>query len=260
MRLHKAEAFFILLMVLVGASACFGYLSYAGAGRLIVSHPDDAVLGVRSFSFLAATFSGLAATCGLLLVYPVIRQGLNEQGKLRRMTQSLSVRSQNLEQAATTDPLTGMYNRRFFDDALVEYLDAFGEIQRPVGMMVLDLDHFKTINDSHGHDVGDEVLRRVAACLMEFTRYHDVVARLGGEEFGVLSPNTTDRQLRALADRIRGGISDLRVASGNVTLRVTVSIGLATWNGNEDGDGLYRRADRQLYEAKRQGRNRICAA
>lgn len=260
MHLHKAEAFFILLMVLVGASACFGYLSYEGAGRLVGMHPEHAGLGVRSFSFLAATFSGLATTCGLLLVYPVIRQGLNEQGKLRRMTQSLSERSQNLEQAATTDVLTGMHNRRYFDNALVEYLKAFREVGRPVGMMVLDLDHFKKINDSHGHDVGDLVLRQVAACLMEFTRYHDVVARLGGEEFAVLSPNTTGHQLRTLADRIRVAVSDLRLTSGNVTLQVTVSVGLATWNGEEGGDELFRRADRQLYEAKRQGRNRTCVA
>jgi len=260
MRLHKAETYFILLMVLVGASAYFGYISYEGAARLVDTHQGIQGFGVKKFSFLAATFGALATTCGLFLVYPVIRHGLNEQGKLRRMTQSLSARSQDLEHAATTDALTGMHNRRYFDDAMVEYLKAFQAIDRPVGMMVLDLDHFKKVNDTHGHDVGDEVLRRVADCLRDFTRYHDVVARLGGEEFAILSPNTTARQLRALADRIRGAISDLRVTSGNVTLRVTVSIGLATWNGGEDGEELYRRADRQLYQAKRAGRNRICAA
>jgi diguanylate cyclase (GGDEF)-like protein len=104
------------------------------------------------------------------------------------------------------------------------------------------------------------VLRQVAGCLLEFTRYHDVVARLGGEEFAVLSPNISPRQLYALADRIRAAIGNLRVASGNVTLRVTVSAGLAIWDGRESGEDLYRRADKQLYEAKRQGRNRVCAA
>ncbi|TGP31690.1 GGDEF domain-containing protein, partial [bacterium M00.F.Ca.ET.228.01.1.1] len=101
------------------------------------------------------------------------------EGKLRAMTVSLSARSQTLEQAALTDGLTGMQNRRYFDDALREYLHEFRRIDRPVGLMILDLDHFKQVNDTHGHDVGDEVLRAVATCLRGMTRYHDVVARLG---------------------------------------------------------------------------------
>ncbi len=260
MRIHKAEWFFALLMVLVSFSGYFSAIAYSETSDLLRLHGDFTLSGLRSFSFMASVFAGLSVFCGVFLVYPVIRRGVNEQGKLKRMTQSLSERSQNLEQAATTDGLTGMHNRRYFDDAMVEYLNAFREIGKPVGMMILDLDHFKVINDTHGHDVGDEVLRRVANCLMEFTRYHDVVARLGGEEFAVLSPNTSERQLHALADRIRTAISDLRIASGNVTLRVTVSIGLATWDGREAGEELYRRADKQLYQAKRQGRNRVCAA
>lgn len=254
MRLHKAELFFFLLMGLVAFAGWFGWIAHDGAIRLSGAEQ------VQSFSFLAAAFSGLAAFCGVFLVYPVLRHGLREQGELRRMTESLSERSQTLEQAATTDSLTGMHNRRYFDDAMVEYLKAFRAIEKPVGMMILDLDHFKAINDTHGHDVGDEVLRQVAGCLLEFTRYHDVVARLGGEEFAVLSPNITPRQLYALADRIRAAIGNLRVISGNVTLRVTVSVGLAIWDSRESGDELYRRADKQLYEAKRQGRNRVCAA
>ncbi|MGN6551281.1 MAG: GGDEF domain-containing protein [Pararhizobium sp.] len=254
MRLHKAEWFVFLLMALVLLAGGFAWTAYEGA-----LSPGNRV-SVGNFSFLGAAFSGLAAVCGLFLVYPVLRRGLREQGELRRMTESLSVRSQSLEQAATTDGLTGMHNRRYFDDAMVEYLKAFRAIDKPVGMMVLDLDHFKAINDTHGHDVGDEVLRQVAACLLEFTRYHDVVARLGGEEFAVLSPNISHRQLHALADRIRAAIGSLKIVSGNVTLRVTVSIGLAVWDGQESGDDLYRRADKQLYAAKRQGRNRVCAA
>ena len=258
MRFHKAEWFFAFLMTLVGLSGCFSAIAFTRSVHLQF-HGPFAPAGLQQLSFLASVFAGLAVVCGILLVYPVIRRGLREQGKLKEMTESLSERSQNLEQAATTDGLTGMHNRRYFDDAMAEYLKAFREIGRPVGMMILDLDHFKAINDTHGHDVGDEVLKRVAACLMEFTRYHDVVARLGGEEFAVLSPNTSQRQLHALADRIRLAISDLKVVSGNVTLRVTVSIGLATWDGREAGADLYRRADKHLYEAKRQGRNRVCA-
>ncbi len=115
------------------------------------------------------------------------------------MTASLSARSQTLEQAALTDGLTGMQNRRYFDDALKEYLEEFRRIDKPVGLMILDLDHFKQVNDSHGHDIGDDVLRAVAECLKALTRYHDVVARLGGEEFAVVAPNMDNDH----ADQVR---------------------------------------------------------
>src|SRR5690606_33519417 len=137
-------------------------------------------------------------------------------GKLREMTVSLSARSQTFEQAALTDPLTGMQNRRYFDGALAEYLSEFRRIGKPVGLMILDLDHFKQINDTHGHDVGDEVLRAVAKCLQDMTRYHDVVARLGGEEFAVVAPNMDGDLLLKLAERIRKAIAGLTVVSGNV--------------------------------------------
>src|SRR5690606_9812631 len=189
----------------------------------------------------------------------LIRTQAREEFKLRAMTETLSARSETLEQAALTDPLTGMHNRRYFDDALREYLTEFRRIEKPIGLMILDLDHFKQVNDTYGHDVGDEVLRAVANTLGDMTRYHDVVARLGGEEFAVVAPNMTEDQLIKLAERIRKAISAQVVVAGNVRLRVTTSIGLAIWDGKETGEEFYRRADKQLYQAKRQGRNRVCA-
>ena len=101
----------------------------------------------------------------------------------------------------------------------------------------------------------------VAGCLAEFTRYHDVVARLGGEEFAVLSPNIDGKQLFNLAERIRKAVSQLRIpTSGDVYIKITVSAGIAIWDGKETGEKLYRRTDKQLYAAKHQGRNRVCAA
>jgi diguanylate cyclase (GGDEF)-like protein len=91
------------------------------------------------------------------------------------------------------------------------------------------------------------------------TRYHDVVARLGGEEFAVVAPNMGEDQLMKFAERIRKAISNLTVVSGNVRLKVTSSVGIAVWNGRESADDFYRRADKMLYEAKRLGRNRVCA-
>ncbi|TIU78304.1 MAG: GGDEF domain-containing protein, partial [Mesorhizobium sp.] len=99
----------------------------------------------------------------------------------------------------------------------------------------------------------------VATCLRGMTRYHDVVARLGGEEFAVVTPNMDVELLARFAERIRKAIANLSILSGNVRLKVTTSVGLAVWDHKESAEDFYRRADRQLYEAKKQGRNRVCA-
>ena len=109
--------------------------------------------------FATGVLLATALFFGVFFIYPLIRTQVKEEGKLRAMTVSLSARSETLEHAALTDGLTGMQNRRYFDDALKEYLDEFRRIDKPVGLMILDLDHFKQVNDTHGHDVGDEVLR-----------------------------------------------------------------------------------------------------
>ena len=209
--------------------------------------------------FASTILLGTAACFGVFFIYPQLRSHVREEGKLRAMTESLSARSETLEHAALTDSLTGMQNRRYFDDALREYLQEFRRIDRPIGLMILDLDHFKMVNDTHGHDVGDEVLRAVSNCLREFTRYHDVAARLGGEEFAVVAPNMDEQLLVKLAERIRKAIASLTVVSGNVRLKVTTSVGLAVWDRKETAEDFFRRADRMLYQAKRMGRNRVCA-
>lgn len=250
MRLHKAElAFFILVALLAGSAAV-----------LAVWLRETSSLQPGNPGMIALAILGAAILFGLAFFYPVLRRQVREETQLRAMTQSLSKRSENLQQAALTDGLTGMQNRRYFDDALAQYLEEFKRINRPVGLMILDLDHFKLVNDTHGHDAGDDVLKAVACCLREFTRYHDVVARLGGEEFAVVAPNMDAELLSKFANRIRMAISQLTISSGNIRIRVTTSIGVAIWDGREGSEDLYRRADAMLYQAKREGRNRVCAA
>jgi len=259
MRFHKTELYFFLLLALIGFAGLSSYFAWHNAIGLSII--DKNVLPILQYSYLSMVLTGLGIACGMLLIYPTIKIGVIERSHLREMTASLSQRSETLEHAAVTDPLTGLHNRRYFDDALREYLTAFARIDKPIGMIILDLDHFKAVNDTHGHDVGDEVLRVVAGCLLEFTRYHDVVARLGGEEFAVLSPNIEAKQLFNLAERIRKAVSQLRVrTSGEVYVKITISAGIAIWDGNESGEKLYQRTDKQLYAAKHQGRNRVCAA
>lgn len=263
MRFHKAEsAFFVFIFVILAA----GLVTFHSYGQLqdIATDLDAAsrvgkIVYLNKLLFVTGALLATALFFGTFFIYPLIRGQVREEGKLRAMTVSLSARSQTLEQAALTDGLTGMQNRRYFDDALREYLQEFRRIDRPVGLMILDLDHFKQVNDTHGHDVGDEVLRAVATCLRGMTRYHDVVARLGGEEFAVVTPNMDVELLARFAERIRKAIANLSIMSGNVRLKVTTSVGLAVWDHKESAEDFYRRADRQLYEAKKQGRNRVCA-
>ncbi|MDG4874710.1 GGDEF domain-containing protein [Mesorhizobium sp. WSM4935] len=263
MRFHKAEsAFFVFIFVILAAGLvtfhAYGQLQEIAADLDAASRVDKIVY-LNKLLFVTGALLATALFFGTFFIYPLIRGQVREEGKLRAMTVSLSARSQTLEQAALTDGLTGMQNRRYFDDALREYLHEFRRIDRPVGLMILDLDHFKQVNDTHGHDVGDEVLRAVATCLRGMTRYHDVVARLGGEEFAVVTPNMDVELLARFAERIRKAIANLSIMSGNVRLKVTTSVGLAVWDHKESAEDFYRRADRQLYEAKKQGRNRVCA-
>lgn len=258
MRLHRSESAFFLFMALILVTCVLMVLAVRALNATDI---EDAVAHEIATRMLlgAAVLDAVVVFFGLFFIYPLIRTQVREQGQLRAMTETLSARSVTLEHAALTDALTGMQNRRYFDDALREYLDEFRRINKPVGLMILDLDNFKSVNDTHGHDVGDTVLRAVATCLSEFTRYHDVAARLGGEEFAVVAPNLDEGMLVKLAERIRAAVAHLSVTTGNVTLRVTTSVGLAVWDHKETADEFFRRADRKLYQAKRQGRNRVCA-
>lgn len=263
MRFHKAEtAFFVFIAVILAAGTMIVF-AYNTVYFIAAADNHSRMELLQQFSLILFATGVLQATAllfGVFFIYPLIRTQVKEEDKLRAMTETLSARSQTLEHAALTDGLTGTQNRRFFDDALREYIVEFKKIRKPVGLMILDLDHFKSINDTHGHDVGDEVLKAVAKCLRDLTRYHDVVARLGGEEFAVVVPNMDAQQMIKFADRIRRAVAALIIPTiGNVRLKVTTSIGLAVWDNPESAEQLYRRADKYLYEAKRLGRNRVCA-
>lgn len=263
MRFHKSEsAFFVFIVVILAAGGLVFYayeVLQAGANAAEETDRLHNLILLNRLLFATGVLIMTALFFGVFFIYPLIRTQVKEEGKLRAMTRTLSARSVTLEQAALTDALTGMQNRRYFDEALKEYLEEFDKIEKPVGLMIFDLDHFKQVNDTHGHDVGDEVLRAVAGCLKDMTRYHDVVARLGGEEFAVVAPNMDVEGLTRLAERIRKGIANMPILSGNVRLRITSSVGLAVWDRKETAEEFFRRADQQLYQAKKEGRNRVSA-
>ncbi|MDY8109687.1 GGDEF domain-containing protein [Fulvimarina sp. 2208YS6-2-32] len=246
------------LSTAVFSAVSLSVLVVLGQPLLVYMEGGDRALIVLAAA-LSAAFMTATVAIGAFWILPKMRRQSKEQGKLQTLTGALERRSQDLETAALTDALTGMHNRRFFDEAMRYYLDEFEKIGRPLGFMLLDLDHFKAINDTHGHDVGDEVLKAVANCLFEVTRHHDIVARLGGEEFAVVTPNMGRTDCEAFADRIREAIGKLVIRTGNVHLRVTVSIGVAVSQRKDDVGQFYKRADVNLYHAKQTGRNRVCA-
>jgi diguanylate cyclase (GGDEF)-like protein len=156
---------------------------------------------------------------------------------------------------AETDSLTALPNRRGMRRRIVQEVARARRTSRPLSLLALDVDHFKEVNDRSGHAAGDAVLRSVAKVLSDTLRGHaDAAGRWGGEEFMVLLPGSTMSGAQGCAERLRRGVSELRVGD----VRVTVSIGVAELGANEDMDALLRRADAQLYEAKRGGRNRVC--
>ena len=160
---------------------------------------------------------------------------------------------------STTDGLTQVRNRAFFDQALAaEYQRAF-RLKTALTLILFDIDHFKRINDSHGHAVGDTVLRDVAQAIQHSARKDDSMCRMGGEEFLVICPNTDLKAAVQAAERLRRMVERLRIQAGETEIQISVSIGVATREvGMTETDALVNAADRALYRAKQAGRNRSC--
>lgn len=184
------------------------------------------------------------------------------QIRRKRYTEYLRNNLDHSLELAVTDQLTGLHNRRYMQgqlEALMRRAAAGGD---PVALLVIDIDHFKRINDSFGHDVGDEVLREFAVRLASNVRAIDLPVRHGGEEFVVVMPDTSLEDARRIAERIRLHVagSPFRVMGGEELLSVTISIGVAAGAGGEDSSqALLKRADEAVYEAKSRGRNRVIA-
>ena len=163
------------------------------------------------------------------------------------------------EQVARLDALTHLNNRRAFMELAVPYANAAGRHERPMSLVMMDIDHFKSINDQYGHKTGDLVLIAVAELLRNLSRASDIVARWGGEEFILLLPETGLTQALKHAERLRLAIAELQMAAGEKTISLTASFGIATHAADLSFDRMIEQADAQLYVAKRSGRNKICS-
>ena len=182
------------------------------------------------------------------------REAMEEKVRLR--TLELEAANRALDLQARTDALTGLLNRRGFETQMAFAVALARRSSRPLSLITVDVDHFKRVNDTYGHEAGDEVLRRLARTLESRLRGSDVVARLGGEEFVALLPDTDLTGAQSIAQAL---VTAMAEQQDPVVGTITVSAGVATMRGADDtGAAMLRRGDAALYEAKGQGRNRVC--
>jgi diguanylate cyclase len=176
--------------------------------------------------------------------------------EISNLQQSLeAIRAESL-----TDPLTGLGNRKYFDRSIEMAVQNAIATNEPLSLLMFDIDHFKSFNDSFGHLTGDQVLRLVGMSLKQTIKGQDITARYGGEEFAVVLPNTALRQALTVADHIRRAVMSKELkkkSTGEILGRVTISVGVSMLKPGDDTDALIERADACLYAAKRNGRNRV---
>ncbi|MEJ0013639.1 MAG: PleD family two-component system response regulator [Bauldia sp.] len=224
---------------------------------LVIVDPDDNVRLLR----------GLDLGVNDYLVRPVDRNEMlarvRTQVRRKRFSDRLRDNVQMTIEMAVTDGLTGLHNRRYLERHLVTLVQQAIAREKPLSVLVLDIDHFKAINDGFGHLVGDDVLREFSRRVRKAVRGIDLACRMGGEEFVIAMPDTDAALALLVGERLRQKIAvePFRIPESQETLEVTVSIGISSLVGAEDTpETLLKRADEALYEAKRAGRNRVAAA
>ena len=175
----------------------------------------------------------------------------------KTLQEELVGQSRRLETMLHEDPLTRLFNRRYVLTRLAGLISGARRHGRPLSVAMIDIDHFKRVNDAHGHDAGDAALVATTRALRARLRAEDELGRLGGEEFLALLPDADGDAARIVAESLRASVDAARTRGDGLELAVTVSIGWATWDGEEDADALVKRADIALYAAKNAGRNTV---
>jgi diguanylate cyclase (GGDEF)-like protein len=199
-----------------------------------------------------------------LLIEPVIPAELvarvRAAARTKTLQEELVGQYRRLETMLHADPLTGLFNRRYVLTRLAGLISGARRHGRPLTVAMIDIDHFKRVNDAHGHDIGDAALVATTIALRDRMRAEDELGRLGGEEFLALLPDAGTDAAGVVAESLRASVESVRTRVEGLELAVTVSIGWATWDGQEDADALVKRADGALFVAKRAGRNTVRAA
>lgn len=219
-------------------------------------HNYRPVTGSAPYMYQNCTILPLTSSEGVvnhicLIVYDVTEVAVNRQ--------QLQNANAQLRHISRTDGLTGLLNRKTWDGQLYAEFKRFQRYRQPTSLIMFDIDHFKEINDTHGHTAGDAVIRHTAASLLSNLRESDIAGRYGGEEFSVILINTDAEGARIVAERIRNSIASTPVYYEEMTIPYTVSLGIAELNEGISNTTLWvDAADKGLYNAKRRGRNQTC--
>ncbi|MBJ6725446.1 sensor domain-containing diguanylate cyclase [Geomesophilobacter sediminis] len=228
-----------------------GYRIGEPLGGISISFPVDDMQGKMNRNTLLVFASCVLATGLLLLVLWRLAARL-----IKKLADARSV----IEELAITDGLTRIYNRRHVTERFEEEFERGRRLHEELGCIIFDVDHFKQVNDGHGHQIGDVVLKAVASITTESVRSFDIVGRLGGDEFMVVLPETDLEEAVIIAERLRSQVEREHLASdeGGEPIAVTLSLGVAAMHRNDlSVDDIIKRADESLYAAKRAGRNRV---
>ncbi len=241
---------------LVNEFSMFAFIveSGAGLGGILVAK----AINLMELPMIALIL--LVLSLGMLTLTELARIRTRLETLVDERTRRLKEKTLELELMATRDPLTGLHNRRYADDYLDERVAEYQRYRRDFAVALVDLDHFKRINDEHSHQAGDEVLTAIGSILAERCRSTDMVARYGGEEFLICFPGASLAAAREACEKIRLAVEDKRWGALAQGVGVTLSAGIAVMRPGLDRRSLLGAADRALYEAKSAGRNRIITA
>jgi two-component system cell cycle response regulator len=261
--LHAAEGGYDLMIVSL-ALENFDALRLCSQVRSLERTRNLPVLALSDADNNARLVRGLEIGVNDYLLRPIDKNELlarvRTQVRKRRYTERLRDNMQMSIEMAITDALTGLYNRRYMESHLSTLIEQAAGRNKPLSVLIVDIDYFKAINDTHGHDAGDDVLREFALRLKKSIRGIDLACRYGGEEFVIVMPETDMAVATVVAERLRRRIATepFSVGQDRGKIEVTISIGIAAINGAEDAaPALLKRADQALYRAKRDGRNRV---
>jgi two-component system, cell cycle response regulator len=260
---RAAEGNYDLVIVSLGLQN-FDALRLCSQIRSLDRTRNVPILAVTEPDNNARMLRGLEIGVNDYLMRPIDKNELlaraRSQVRKRRYTERLRDNVQISIEMAITDALTGLFNRRYLENHLATLIEQAGARGKPLAVMVLDIDYFKSINDNYGHDAGDDVLRDFALRIKRSIRGIDLACRCGGEEFVVVMPETDMTVAAMVAERLRRRIAaePFPISQGTKSIPVTLSIGIAALRGEDDkAASLIKRADQALYRAKRDGRNRV---
>jgi two-component system cell cycle response regulator len=260
---HAAEGNFDLAIVSLGLEN-FDGLRLCSQLRSLDRTRGVPILAIAEGENNARLVRGLEIGVNDYLMRPLDKNELlarvRTQVRKKRYTERLRDNVQLSIEMAITDALTGLYNRRYMENHLATLVEQAASRAKPLTVLVLDIDYFKAINDTHGHDAGDDVLREFALRIRKSIRGIDLACRYGGEEFVVVMPETDMAVATMVAERLRRRIASepFPIQQGARTIEVTISIGIAALGGSTDTAAqMLKRADQALYRAKRDGRNRV---